>query len=70
MGVIKKRDLASYWSTDDVVGTPFFRTKMSRNRFQAIMSNLHLADIIFALSSNEDNVLEDNVFSEDNVKNM
>lgn len=53
MGLVKKRDLAEYWSTDFVVDTPFFEKYMSRNRFQSILSNLHITDNTRALPRGE-----------------
>ncbi len=44
MGLTRKTDLADYWSTDEVVETPLFGKHMSKNRFFAILSNLHLCD--------------------------
>ena len=44
MGVIKKPELESYWSSRGVCQTPFFGRWMSRNRFTSILANLHLTD--------------------------
>ena len=44
MGVVKKPTIESYWEKDEVFATPFFRKIMSRNHFQAILSNLHYCD--------------------------
>jgi len=44
MCLVQKSDLDAYWATDDVISTPYFSKKMSRDRFLAILSNLHLAD--------------------------
>lgn len=44
MGCVKKPNLESYWCKERMTSVPFFGTYMSRNRFQAINSNLHLAD--------------------------
>ena len=44
MGLVQKSDLDAYWATDDVISTPHFNKKMSRDRFLAILSNLHLVD--------------------------
>ena len=41
MGIIKKPDIYTYWSTDPLMDTPFFRKYMSRDRFLIIMSMLH-----------------------------
>jgi len=40
-GIVKKDLLKNYWSTDDVLLTPFPRTVMSRVEFYNIMSFLH-----------------------------
>ena len=39
-----KDNVKSYWSTDDVYGTPFPRKVMSRDEFFNIFSFLHLCD--------------------------
>ena len=44
MGLIEKRELSVYWSTDFVVDTPFFKKYMTRDRFQSILLNLHITD--------------------------
>ena len=44
MGIVKKPKLEDYWSENTMMDTPYFRKYMSRNRFQLILSNLHLAD--------------------------
>lgn len=44
MGLVKKSDLAKYWSQKPNIRVPFFGKFMSRNRFQSILWNLHLAD--------------------------
>ncbi|KAM3877043.1 kinesin-like protein KIF18A [Diretmus argenteus] len=43
-GVIKKPDLKMYWSTDEMLATPFFNSSMSRNRFQIKWRFLHFSD--------------------------
>ena len=43
-GLVYKHDLSSYWTTDAVTSTPFFSMQMSRNRFEQILSMLHLND--------------------------
>ena len=43
-GLIRKPDIASYWSTDPVTATPHFGRTMSRNRFQLIQRFLHYSD--------------------------
>ncbi|VDI38394.1 Hypothetical predicted protein [Mytilus galloprovincialis] len=45
MGIIQKPTLASYWETQDKLWlrrTPSFRSVMTRDRFLAILSNLHI----------------------------
>ena len=45
MGLIdKKGGLASYWSKDELIATPFFNKCMSRNRFQLLTGFLHFND--------------------------
>jgi hypothetical protein len=44
MGLTRKPDLESYWSTDPTISTPFFVSKLAKDRFMAILSNLHLVD--------------------------
>ena len=42
--VQKKGHLASYWSTNELISTPYFSKIMPRNRFDLILSNLHYND--------------------------
>ena len=44
MGVVKKPDVKSYWSTNPLIETPFFGKTMARNRFEAILMAFHLND--------------------------
>ena len=44
MGVVQLPTLRSYWSTDPILGHPWFRTIMSRDRFMEIMHYFHLID--------------------------
>ena len=44
LGLIRKPELSDYWSKKELTRTPFFGTRMSRDRFQAILSNFHMAD--------------------------
>jgi hypothetical protein len=44
MGLTRKPDLESYWSTDPTISIPFFGSKMAKDRFMAMLSNLHLVD--------------------------
>ena len=43
MGLVGKADLPSYWSTEEMCATPFFRKVMSRNRFLQLYWNLHMS---------------------------
>lgn len=43
-GIMKKENLKSYWSTDDVLHTPFPKKVMSRDTFFNIFSLLHLCN--------------------------
>ena len=43
-GVVKKDNVKSYWSTNDLYATPFPRKVMSRDEFFNIFSFLHLCD--------------------------
>lgn len=42
MAHIKKHRVADYWLTGDIIATPAFGKYMSRDRYLAILSNLHL----------------------------
>ena len=44
MSSIKKSALHSYWSTNSLTRTPFFKTYISRNKFQDILWNFQVAD--------------------------
>ena len=44
MGMIKKSSIRKYWACDPLLVTPIFGRLMSRNRFTAIMGNLHFTD--------------------------
>ena len=44
MGVLRKPDMESYWCSTGVCQIPFFGRWMSRNRFTAILANMHLTD--------------------------
>ena len=44
MSSVKKPALHNYWSTQNLSRTPFFGTYISRNKFQDILWNLHVAD--------------------------
>ena len=42
-GLTQKPDLDLYWSTDPMLETPFYGKFMTRDRYQLILSNFHLA---------------------------
>ena len=44
MGLVKKPNMAKYWSTNSLTRTPFFGKILSRNTFQNILVNLHISD--------------------------
>ena len=44
MSSVRKPVLHNYWSTTHLSRTPFFGTYLSRNKFQDILWNLHVAD--------------------------
>ena len=44
MSSVKKPALHNYWSREKLSRTPFFGTYISRNKFQDILWNLHVAD--------------------------
>ena len=44
MSSIKMSALHNYWSTNSLMRTPFFRTYLSRNKFQDILWNFQVAD--------------------------
>lgn len=43
MGLVQT-PLVKYWSTDPIYNFPFPRSKMSRNRFELLLANLHFAN--------------------------
>ena len=40
-GIVRLPKIEMHWSTDEVVGTPYFNKTMARNRFQLIMKFFH-----------------------------
>ena len=44
MGLVKKPNMAKYWSTKSLTRTPFFGKILSSNTFQNILVNLHISD--------------------------
>lgn len=41
MGIVRKPTIEMYWSTDEMLSTPFFGKCMSQNRFSSILRFLH-----------------------------
>ena len=46
MGIVKKKKLHNYWSTDPIINTPLYSNTMNRDRYQFILSNLHFFDML------------------------
>ena len=46
MGLVKKKKLHDYWSTDPIINTPLYSNCMARDRYQYILSNLHFYDML------------------------
>ena len=44
MGLLCLPQIKDYWSTSEVLATPWFSSIMGRDRFLAILRYLHLAD--------------------------
>lgn len=44
MGVVKLPKISDYWSKDKVIGHPFAKTIMSRNRFEIMLRMLHFSE--------------------------
>ena len=44
LGLVRKSNLEKYWSTNNLIETPFFGKHLSRNTFQKLMWNIHLCD--------------------------
>ena len=44
MGLLRLPQVRDYWSTSEILSTPWFATIMSRDRFFSIMRHLHLVD--------------------------
>ena len=55
MGFVKFPSYQDYWTTEDVMEMPGFRSIMPRNRFNAIMQFLHVANNEDALPVNDPN---------------
>jgi hypothetical protein len=41
MGIVTKPAIRDYWSTDEMISTPYFGRVMPRNRFQQVQEALH-----------------------------
>ena len=44
MGLMIQENIQDYWSTDEVLSTPFFPQIMSRDKFMNILTFFHLCD--------------------------
>ena len=44
MGLVNQEDIRDYWSTDEVLATPFFSQIMARDKFMNILTFFHLCD--------------------------
>ena len=44
MGLIHKNNVEDYWSTEDIISTPFFPKIMSRDEYHNILTFFHLSD--------------------------
>ena len=53
MGIVKKSQIAKYWSRNVLTETPYFGKTMMRNQFLLIMKNLHLVNNMFDDKSDE-----------------
>ena len=47
MGIVKKSQIAKYWSRNVLTETPYFGKTMMRNQFLLIMKNLHIVNNMF-----------------------
>lgn len=52
MGLVKLPKLSDYWSRDEIIGHPFPRTIMSRNRFELLLQMVHFSQQDEANKSN------------------
>ena len=53
MGIVKKSQIAKYWSRNVLTETPYFGKTMMRHQFLLIMKNLHLVNNMFDDKSDE-----------------
>ena len=44
MRLVNQEDIRDYWSTDEVLSTPFFSQIMPRDKFMNILTFFHLCD--------------------------
>ena len=44
MGLVNQENIQDYWSTDEVLSTPFFPQMMARDKFMNILTFFHLCD--------------------------
>lgn len=44
MGLVNQESIPDYWSTDEVLSTPFFPGIMSRDKFLNILVFFHVCD--------------------------
>lgn len=42
--IVKKPEMAQYWSNNPLIETPIFKKRMSRNCFRSILHFLHFSD--------------------------
>ncbi|KAJ8896314.1 hypothetical protein PR048_001658 [Dryococelus australis] len=55
MCLVKKPSISDYWAKKSILCTPFPSSVMSRNRFKAVLSNLHLNDNNNYIARNQPN---------------
>ena len=44
MGTVKLPELQNYWTTNSIIGHPWFHLVMSRDRFMEILWHFHIVD--------------------------
>ena len=44
MGLVSKKRMSEYWSTDEILEMPFFGKVMNRHRYFQILKVLHFVD--------------------------
>ena len=55
MGIVKLPELRNYWTTNPIIGHPWFCSVMSRDRFMEILRYFHMVDNIKAPSRTDPN---------------